>query len=306
MSALIPVLLAGGEGKRLSPLSTGNNPKQFLKLAANSDDSLLQSAARRACMVSSADHVITVSSANYSAKTFDHLEKINPDLTKHIILEPSGKNTAAAIAFAATHAARCFDDPVLWIIPSDHIVHDAEKLRDAIFHSKPLASEGEIVLFGIKPTREDANYGYIIADKEIKNGLFEVASFHEKPDGNHLRWLMRQNNCWWNSGMFLLSAQTIFSSFKKHEPGLLKNINSAYNNAKDEFYGKFISESDYHNIKPLSFDKLIIEKCRNLAVNPVDIGWSDIGSWHSLWELSQEDGGDTPLENFLKKISHAA
>jgi mannose-1-phosphate guanylyltransferase/mannose-6-phosphate isomerase len=303
MPTIVPVLLAGGEGTRL-PLNS-IKPKQFLKL--NGEQTLLQDSVTRAMMVAEPEQIITIASEKHRHLALSQLQEIHPDLEKNIILEPCGRNTAAAVISAAIHAANNFEDPILWIIPSDHMIVRANILKETVQKSLKDARQGKIVLFGINPTRADSNYGYIIGGERLykEKEMRKVLMFMEKPTGAPLEWAMCQQNCMWNSGMFLLSAATLFTETKRQNSTLLQLVNSAYKNKTASNFGIVLNQKYYFEIQSAPIDKVIMEKSKNLVVTPVDIGWADVGSWQSLWEMSKEDGGDA-LDNFLLRIAKAA
>ncbi len=309
MPTIVPVLLAGGEGKRLRPLSSGLRPKQFLKLTKDSDDTLLQSSARRALMAADAANVITVAADSYDSLIHQQLSEIDNNLNNHILLEPCARNTAAAITLAAIHASNNFNNPVLWIIPTDHLILNPDILNSAVAKAATFAAAQErIVVFGMTPTRMESNYGYIIGNEKLKpqDYLYSVNMFVEKPNGERLNWAHRQDNFWWNSGMFVLPVSRLFSEMRKSNLAILESVSKAYQNGRQSEYGFTVDETSYAEINPLPIDKVIMEKSKNLVSYPVDIGWSDVGSWQSLWEISQQEGNGPPLDNFLQKISQAA
>lgn len=308
MYNIIPVILSGGEGSRLRPLSSDKKPKQFLKLSSKKSKlSLLQETAKRALQIADAKEIVVISSEKYKKVTKKQLSKVHEDLCNNIILEPCSKNTAGAIAMAAIHAANNYTDPVLLIMPSDHFINDSSELVYGLKNSLSAAKKGHIVLFGIKPTREDSNFGYIVGDGDsIFTDLVKVGSFAEKPTGSKLRMIMNHNEKWWNSGMFMMSTRTFFSQMKKEHTDILTKASSAYSSMKKSDYGYSIKESSYNTIESISIDKAIIENSDKLLVRPMDIGWQDIGSWQAVWELSQKEGKGTPLENFLDKIAAAS
>lgn len=309
MTRIIPVLLAGGEGKRLRPLSSQARPKQFLKLLPNGQDSLFQASLRRAMKVAAPDHIITVASGRYKELVAQQMQAVDPALRQHVLLEPVGRNTAAAIALAAIHAANHFEDPLLWIIPSDHQIGNDQSLVQAVIHARSAAFQGRIVVFGIEPTRADSNYGYILGGEKLSahSRLHQVRMFVEKPVGAPLHWIASQPNCYWNSGMFLISAQTLFNEMKKRSRETLEQASRAYRQGGQTETGYAVSPYPYHEIQPRAIDTMVMETSRKLAVLPVNIGWSDVGSWHALWELSQAGGaGHSPLDKFLTTLARAS
>lgn len=307
MPTLVPVLLAGGKGKRLWPLSSEDCPKQFLKLT-DARDTLFQASVRRAVMVARPEHVITVACQDDAPKVHEQLEQIDKALVGNIVLEPWGRNTAAAVTLAAKYAADHFDDPLLWIIPSDHLVTNPQALAVAVEKAQTAASYGKIVTFGIPPSRPDSNYGYVIHGEPLAKHrhLCSVRMFVEKPSGDFLRWALVQGNCLWNSGMFLVSAETVFLEMKKHGLEILQKVSKAYHNGTPYEGGLLVERRSYQDVPERPIDKVIMENSQRLLVSPVDIGWSDVGSWYSIWEMSQKEGKGHPLNRFLSKIKRAA
>lgn len=308
MFTLVPVILAGGEGKRLWPLSSSESPKQFLGLGKGGE-SLFAAAYKRATMVAPSRNIIVVTRKNFAQQTWREIRKIDTASKSQAILEPCGRNTAAAIAIAALHAAHHFENPVLWVMPSDHYIEKPFNLANAVKESAQAANMGKIITFGITPFRADSNYGHMICGQELSqyNNLFGVKLFLEKPQGKRLEWFMQQKNCVWNSGMFMFSAHTILKHIKTRGKLIVDIANHAYKTASTTQYGLLADSNIYSSLPSLSIDKLVMEDNENLAVRPIDIGWSDVGTWQSLWELSQRkilDG--LPLEKFLLHTQSAA
>lgn len=308
MPTIIPVILAGGEGKRLKPLSTSAKPKQFLKLSDNDDKTLLQLTAQRALYANKAENVITVTSEKYKKTAHKQLSSLSKKFTDNILLEPGSKNTLAAISLAAMHAYSKFDDPILWVMPSDHVILNDEVLEGTILKSVNAARHGKIVIFGVKPDREEPAYGHIVGGNPLSyhKYMHKVEAFVEKPSLEKLQWLMGHKNCWWNSGMFVMSARTLFCEMKKKSMQNLTYINKAYKHGHMTEYG-YVAEAEYYNeIEAQQIDKTIIENSDKLIAYPIDISWSDIGSWQAFWELSQKQGKGEPWARFLRAIDSAA
>jgi mannose-1-phosphate guanylyltransferase/mannose-6-phosphate isomerase len=304
-STIVPVLLSGGEGKRLWPLSSSDRPKQFLKLNSTKY-TLFQFAAKRALLLAKPQNVITVTSQSYAQTTRKQLDEIDYELKENVILEPCSKNTAAALALAAHHARERFENPILWVLPTDHAIDDDQKLADTAQKLLPFVIEHDyIATFGVRPTRSDNHYGHIIADQELVpgSGVFKASTFVEKPKGDLLNWVARQDNCFWNSGMFLMKAETLLSELAVRDELTYKLSSISYAKSTSSALGITLDALLYEAMPSLPIDKVIMEECKKLIVTPVDIGWSDIGSWYSLWEMSQKEGRGESLENFLTKIA---
>jgi mannose-1-phosphate guanylyltransferase/mannose-6-phosphate isomerase len=308
MFTLIPVILAGGEGKRLWPLSSAESPKQFLGLGKDGK-SLFSASYKRALMVAPSSNIIVVTRESFARQAWAEIKTIDKKSKATAILEPFGRNTAAAISMAAMHALSNFENPVLWVMPSDHYIEKPFSLINAVQESAEVANAGKVVTFGVLPDRINGNYGHIICGDEINryHNLFGVKLFIEKPQGRRLEWFMRQNNCVWNSGMFMFSADTILKQIKTRNQAMVAYANRAYTSATQTKYGLLASGDAYENLPDLSIDKLVMENNENLVVRPVDMGWSDVGTWQSLWELSQKESiGGKPLEKFLQYTKSAA
>lgn len=307
MPTIVPVLLAGGKGERLRPLSGDGCPKQFLKLLDN-NTTLFQATVHRALSCAPLSQVITVASQYDAMLVTQQLSLFDENACNHVLLEPFAKNTAAAAMAAALHAVKHFEDPILWLMPCDHYIADPQMLLCAVTHAAHQAERGNIVCFGITPTQPNNQYGHIIYGDVITMGgaaLHKVDRFVEKPQGAILNELMQQKQCLWNSGMFLVSATSLLFDMKRDAKEIAMHVTQSYEKAMLTEQGTALNKDAYHAIEAKPIDKAIIEKSDRLLVAPIDIGWSDVGSWFSLWQMSQQDAGSTSLEKFLKKIRGA-
>ena len=291
MTTLVPVLLAGGVGARLWPASREIYPKQLLNLAG--DESLLQQAARRAMALSPPEQVMTVTTETHYFAVLDQLGDIAGDLGRHIIAEPTGRNTAAAIALAALYAEAQFSDPVLWVAPADHIIKGLETLTAAVQRAAAAAADGRLVTFGITPTDADTGLGYIRRGGPLEghDGVFTVDEFVEKPGLEEAMRLIAGGDCTWNSGMFVFSAAALIDAFASHAPDVLEAVRGAMA-AADNPPGASpfrVPAEAYDRVPAIPFDKAVMEKSGRVAMVPLDVGWSDIGSWQRLWEVSDKD-----------------
>lgn len=270
-SSVIPVILCGGSGKRLWPLSHEGQPKQFLALDGHS--SLLQETACRAMRVAEAPGhcVVTVTLEKFREKVLLHLGAIDTPATDHILSEPLARNTAPAVAFAATYVKKTFEgDPLMWVLPSDHVIGHEESLRTAFRSAVPEAQDGRLVTFGIPPQRPETGYGYIRKGEALNENIYHVAAFTEKPDIDTARTYLTAGDYLWNSGMFLFRAGKILAEFEKHAPDILAGL------------------ADYTALAPHSFDKAIMEKSGDVVTVACDPAWADIGSWESLLQVIGE------------------
>ena len=285
---IIPVILCGGSGTRLWPASREQHPKQFLQLV--DDYSLLQNTMLRALRVSgaTADKLVTVTLGALSDKVRQQLAALDPAATKHILCEPSARNTAAAVAYAAVHVSRTFgDDALLWILPADHYIADEGEMALALRHAVRAADKGALVTFGIKPTRVETGYGYIrLSDSQPESVIRLAEAFVEKPDAKTAAIYVSSGKYLWNSGMFLFSAKTLREEYQRHAPVILERVETALDHGS---HLPGAANDHYAAIPEAPFDKAIMEKSARVAVIPCDPGWSDIGSWESLWEIRKKD-----------------
>ena len=275
---IIPVILCGGSGTRLRPLTRDDRPKQFLAL--NGPYSLLQQTLRRVLTVTNtpASHIITITLDQYRQETAKHLGYIDKAALSHLLCEPCARNTAAAIALAALHARRVSGPgSILWVTPSDHHIADEQALRKAIQAGTALAARDKIVTFGISPSGPETNFGYIRLGFGIGMDGFEVAGFHEKPDQAAAENMIAAGDYLWNSGMVMAKAQTLIHAFEMHAPEILRGMEAAFSNP-----------ALYSQIPAMAFDKAILEKTNHGAVVPCDPGWSDLGTWDSLQRVTGE------------------
>jgi mannose-1-phosphate guanylyltransferase/mannose-6-phosphate isomerase len=293
---LLPVILLGGAGTRLWPVSRATLPKPLALLIG--DESLLQQTARRVIACAAPEHVITVGARSHDFMVRRQLAEVAPELGAHRLLEPCGRNTAAAIALAALYAGGRFAaDAVLWVCPSDHLVTDPAAMQSAVELALPLAEAGELVTFGITPSRPETGYGYIRAGPPLSAaaGVRRVSRFIEKPNVAAAEALLAEGDCYWNSGIFLLRADRILAELGAHAPAILQAVETAYAALKEVPGGAFeVPQDAYETVPAAPIDKAVMERAEWIAVLPCDPGWSDLGSWQALWErLPQDPSGNT-------------
>ncbi len=287
---VVPVILCGGSGTRLWPESRENNPKQFLKLLG--ERSLLQDTITRAIEISgsSIENLITVTLADLKGRVLEQIAELYPDskISSHVLCEPSARDTAAAVAFAAQYVKDVFgSNVVMWILPADHYIGDLESMKTALKYALKASSEGYLVTYGIQPTRPETGYGYIKKGANIyENEVYATDSFVEKPDRETAQSYLDSGDYFWNSGMFLFSVDTVLEEFKTHS----KNVHSVVVKAMADSTDPASPNSKiYAEIQKQPFDKAIMEKSTKVAVVPCEPKWSDIGSWESLWEIQNKD-----------------
>jgi len=316
MTTLVPVILAGGVGSRLWPTSREIYPKQLLDLTG--EGSLLELAARRALAVAPAGDVVTVTTEAQYFPVLDQLGDVDAGLGAHVIAEPVGRNTAAAVALAALYAQARFDDPVLWVAPADHAIRHPERLADAVATARIAAERGMLVTFGITPTGPDSGLGYIRAGEALASqdgghvdGAYRVASFVEKPPAAEAARLIAAGGCYWNSGMFVFEASAMLDELARAAPEVLDAVRAAMAGADIAATPYRVPAEAYGKVPSEPIDKAVMERSDALAVIPIDVGWSDVGSWHRLWEISDKDAdgnavrGDVLLENTRGSVVRA-
>ena len=285
MVELQPVLLSGGSGTRLWPLSREAYPKQFLPLVG--DDTLLQATWRRVAPLSSAAPLV-VANEEHRFLVAEQLRVIGAPQAR-IVLEPVGRNTAPAIAAAALIASADGGDPLLLVLPSDHVVRDPDAFRAAVRAAAPAAEAGALVTFGIVPQAPETGFGYIQAERGGE-GVRKVLRFVEKPDAATAQGYLDAGGYYWNSGMFLFRASRFLEELGRFRPDILAAARAACATVKTD--GEFLRlDRDAFAASPSeSIDYAVMEKTDAAMVLPVDIGWNDVGSWSALWDVSEQDG----------------
>lgn len=278
---LYVVILAGGSGTRFWPASRAAFPKQFLSLVG--DKSMLQETLTRVSSKVSGDRVYIVTNGRF-AKIIRKQTAAFKVPKANILLEPSGKNTAPAIAWAAAIIHQRDHDAVMAVLPSDHLIQDRKAYAATLDEAVSLAQSDYLVTLGIVPTRPETGYGYIKARKVKRHGrlVHEVEQFVEKPSLPKAQQYLRAKTYFWNSGMFIWKTATVLQEFKQYLPDLYQAFTKGCSQkAVEKFWG---------GLKSISIDYGIMEKAKRVAVVPAaDIGWSDVGSWEALWEVSAKD-----------------
>jgi mannose-1-phosphate guanylyltransferase / mannose-6-phosphate isomerase len=297
---LLPVILSGGSGTRLWPLSREQYPKQLLPLL--DDKTLLQNTVLRLQSVRDVGFPLVVCNNSHRFIVAEQLRQINQE-PSGIILEPVGRNTAPAVAVAALHATRNGEDPILAIMPSDHVIRDMTAFSGAMETGVQLAQKGFLVTFGIVPDRPEIGYGYIKRHAEIlketgENKLscaYSVEKFVEKPDQSTAQGFLESGHYTWNSGMFLFKSSVILCEMESHCPDLLESCRQAVLGTYADLDFIRLDEKAFSSCRSESIDYAVMEKTDRAVVIPLDAGWSDVGSWHALWQLGLPDGDGNVL-----------
>ena len=277
---LCAVILAGGTGSRLWPTSRALYPKQLL--AIQGKDTMLQSTVKRLSDLS-VRSCITVCNEEHRFFVAEQLREI--DSLDQIVLEPMGRNTAPAIALAALSAK---DDPILLVLPADHVIGDKQAFSIAISSAIPLAQSGKLVTFGIVPSEPNTGYGYIKSGAILGCG-FVVDSFHEKPTVSVAEKYMADGGYFWNSGMFLFKASHYLRELKKFRPDIYDTCVTSVETAKTDLDFLRIDESQFLSCPSESIDVAVMENTLDAVVVPMNAEWSDIGSWSSIWDIADKD-----------------
>ncbi|ELP5730576.1 mannose-1-phosphate guanylyltransferase/mannose-6-phosphate isomerase [Vibrio vulnificus] len=304
---LLPVIMAGGSGSRLWPLSRSLYPKQFISLA--SDKSMLQETIAR---LSELEHQAPLLICNQEHR-FIVAEQLRKQGIGHggIVLEPVGRNTAPAIALAALQATQRGDDPLLLVLAADHVIKNQTAFTQAVANAMEPAEQGMLVTFGIVPTAPETGYGYIKQGEVVGDNVYRVAQFVEKPNLATAEQYLASGEYYWNSGMFLFKASRYLNELKAHCPDILQACELAMQRARGDLDFIRIDEEIFTQCPDDSIDYAVMEKTRDALVVPMDAGWSDVGSFSALWEVSEKDQqgnaavGDVMLEQTQNSYVYA-
>ncbi|MCH2491328.1 MAG: mannose-1-phosphate guanylyltransferase/mannose-6-phosphate isomerase [Gammaproteobacteria bacterium] len=283
---LIPVLLCGGSGTRLWPLSRTHYPKQFIPLVG--ETSLLAQTLERVSGVSSGAAPLVVCNENHRFMTAAVLEQCQQTASA-ILLEPEGRNTAPAIAVAALEALAIGDDPVLLVLAADHVITDVAAFERSVLLAESAAMRDQLVTFGITPSRPETGYGYIRAGEMVGDGIFEVASFVEKPSLETATDYVESGEYYWNSGMFLFRARRYLDELEAVRPNMLVAARAAHAKAVRDGVFVHLDGEAFGNCPNESVDYAVMEEAKQTAMVTLNAGWSDIGSWSALHEATALD-----------------
>ncbi|WCT73621.1 mannose-1-phosphate guanylyltransferase/mannose-6-phosphate isomerase [Sphingomonas naphthae] len=282
-SHITPVILSGGSGTRLWPMSRAAKPKQLLALT--STDSMLQLTARRSSDDTRFDRPLVVGNARHAEMIEEQLEAISLPAAS-LVLEPAGRNTAPAIALAALLTR---PDAILLVMPSDHVINDVSAFRAAIETAVPLVEDGWLVTFGIAPTAPDTGYGYIRRGETLAPGIERVEKFVEKPDRATAEAYLAEGCYSWNGGIFLFRADAYLVELGRHAPEMLAAVRESLDKGVRQGQRVYPEEAAFKAAPSDSIDYAVMEKADRVAVVPVDMGWSDVGSWDALHEIAPRD-----------------
>src|SRR5690606_1062060 len=291
-----PVILSGGAGTRLWPVSREGNPKPFMKMADG--QSLLAKTFERAAAIATADAIVTVTNRDYYFLSKDEFEsaKLPAAVKPTFMLEPFGRNTAPAVALAAQAVAHAHGrDALMLVLPADHLIRDQESFQKAVAAAARLAQQDYLVTFGIKPASPETGFGYIEAGGALEEGR-EVLRFVEKPDLENAREYVGRGNFLWNSGMFCFRAGAVLDEFARHAPDVDSAVKVCWNAMAGaqgtEGSMQEIPSTLFESVPSISVDYAIMERSDRVAVVPGDFDWNDIGSWSAVSALIEPDQND--------------
>ncbi|HCI6862053.1 TPA: mannose-1-phosphate guanylyltransferase/mannose-6-phosphate isomerase, partial [Klebsiella quasipneumoniae subsp. similipneumoniae] len=284
---ILPVIMAGGTGSRLWPMSRELYPKQFLRLSGS--QSMLQETITRLKGLSTLSPLI-ICNEQHRFLAAEQLRQIE-QLSNNIILEPMGRNTAPAIALAALSAINNGDDPLLLVLAADHVIDNVEAFHFAINSAVPYAESGKLVTFGIVPTGIETGYGYIQRGSQTQDAqAYKVHRFVEKPNYETAKEYLATGEYYWNSGMFLFKAKRYLEELSKFRPDILEACRGAIGELRYDTTQDFIriNRDIFSQCADESIDYAVMEKTDDAVVIPLDAGWNDVGSWSALWEVNKQ------------------
>ncbi|MFW2542755.1 mannose-1-phosphate guanylyltransferase/mannose-6-phosphate isomerase [Primorskyibacter sp. 2E107] len=290
-TTIIPVILCGGSGTRLWPLSRKSYPKQFAKLMG--EETLFQASSRRMSGETEAlafDKPMVLTNADFRFIVTEQLAEVGID-PGAVLIEPEGRNTAPAVLAAALHASQSNPDAVLLVAPSDHVVPDAAAFHAAVARGLAAVEEGKLVTFGIAPTHAETAYGYLeLAGRPDETGAaVALTRFVEKPDEARASEMLKAGNYLWNAGIFLFRASDIIAAFEKHAHDLCAPVKAAVADAQADLGFLRLAPEPWSGAADISIDYAVMEKADNLSVVPFAGGWSDLGGWDAVWRESGPD-----------------
>ena len=286
MHSINTVIMSGGSGSRLWPMSRSTHPKQFLPLCG--EHTMLQQTALRLNGLEQEGRILVVANHNHRFLVAEQLREIGVK-SPQIILEPCARNTAPAVALAALQVHEQEPEALMLVLAADHLIQDEEAFRQAVRDAAPCAAEGHILTFGIVPDHPATGYGYIQAGEKFVDSISQVDKFVEKPNLEKAKAYLSEGNFLWNSGMFLIRADVYLSELKKYRPDILEACQKSFENTSDDMDFVRPGVEEFAACPKDSIDYAIMEKSQLVKVIPLDAGWSDVGSWTELASHQSED-----------------
>lgn len=285
---LTPVLLCGGSGTRLWPLSRKSYPKQFSPLTGS--ESLFQASARRLSGPRYNPPVV-VTADDFRFIVTEQLDSagIEPGA---VLIEPAGRDTAPAVLAAALYVAKSDPDGMMLVAPSDHVIPDQDQFETCVEAAIPAAQAGQLVTFGISPDRPETGYGYLELGSAPSGDVAPqpLKAFVEKPDADRAATMLADGRFLWNAGIFLFSVRTILVAFEEHAPGLIKAVQGAIDSARLDLGFCRLDPAEWEKAEAISIDYAVMEKAKNLSVVPYNGRWSDLGDWAAVWRETADNG----------------
>ncbi len=288
---MIPVIMSGGSGTRLWPLSRKHKPKQFIALFG--ENTMFQETLSRLSDIDDRQAPIIVCNNDHRFMVAEQLDELDIS-SANIILEPIGRNTAPALAISALQAQSMGEDPTLLVLAADHVIEDIPAFHQAIETAKTQAEAGLLVTFGIVPTSPNTGYGYIQASE--KNVTSPVKRFVEKPDLATATEYVDSGSYYWNSGMFMFKASTLIAELENYAPDILANCREALSKGVKDLDFIRLDADTFSNCRSESIDYAVMEQTNKAVVVPLDAAWNDVGSWSSLWECAEQDENNNVLQ----------
>lgn len=286
---ITPVILSGGAGSRLWPLSRQQRPKQFLPVV--DENTLFQSTVLRLNKLDDVQAPLVVCNEDHRFMVAEDLRLIGVE-HQGILLEPVARNTAPAIALAALQiAASVGEDELMLVLPADHVIEDIDAFGAAIEKARHAAENGQMVTFGIVPARAETGFGYIRTGEALANedGVFNVDRFVEKPDLKTAQTYLSQGNYLWNSGMFLFKTSSFIQELERYQPEVVKACRLAMENPETDMEFIRVGKEAFSACPSISVDYALMEKTERAAVVPLDAGWNDVGAWSAVWDIGEKD-----------------
>ncbi len=301
---IIPVILAGGSGTRLWPLSRKSYPKQFASLLG--EETLFRAAVRRLSGETEAlkftnPVILTASDFRFIVMEQLGLDEVIPEA---VLIEPAARNTAPALLAAALHLEKTHPDAIMLVAPSDHVVPDSAAFHTAVTRGLEAVAQGDLVTFGIQPTHAETGYGYLemAAQPDVNGSPVKLARFVEKPNAARAEEMLAAGSYLWNAGIFLFSARTLIAAFEAHAPSLLEPVRQAVEQAEADLDFLRLAPEPWGKVEDISIDYAIMERASNLSVVPYGSGWSDLGGWDAVWRHSGPDENGVALSGAATAI----
>lgn len=290
--SLVPCIIAGGSGTRLWPVSRYTMPKPFIRL--HDDETLLQKTLRRAAAVTASDTLLTVVNRELLFRFLDDYRALQLQKSCELVLEPFGRNTAAAVLLCALRIRELRGGQAqLLILPADHLIQDEQAFAKAVNQAQTLAREGYLVTFGLHPEYPETGFGYIRTGEKLNSAGYQVAEFLEKPNLKLAQELIASGSCLWNSGMFCMSVDTLLSEAEQHLPDLLQKLEACWLQGRrgsgPGYQQVELDAESFAVVDDVSIDVALMERSDKVAVVPCRLGWSDIGSWQAVSSLAPAD-----------------